>query len=32
MKDEMEEGNFDVDGYYHWKSKDVGNFDSLSEY
>jgi hypothetical protein len=23
MKDELDEGDFDRDGYYHWK-KDVG--------
>ena len=25
MKDELDEGDFDRDGYYHWK-KDVGKF------
>ena len=23
MREELDEGDFDKDGYYHWKSKDV---------
>ena len=30
MKEELEEGNFDTDGFYHWKSKDVSWSEILS--